>query len=46
MMAHSCNPSTWKTEAGEYYEFKANLGYIVSSRLPWAIHKTLCQKIN
>ena len=31
-MAYTCNPSTWKAEAGDLCEFKASLVYIVRSR--------------
>lgn len=31
--SHICKPSIWKPEAGE---FKASLGYAVSSRPAWA----------
>jgi hypothetical protein len=38
VLAHSCNPSTWKAEFDDQ-EFHARLGYIMSSRSVWVTEK-------
>lgn len=35
VVTHTCNPSTWDSEAGDHHEFESGLGYTVSSRLPY-----------
>lgn len=44
MVAHACNPSTWKSEVKAHCEFEASLGYILSSRAPELHTETLSWK--
>ena len=44
MVAHVFNPSTWKTEAGGFLEFKASLVYRVSPRTARATQRNPVSK--